>query len=212
MLRQQKVNQIPIALAILACLSLLILFSCSPQDKETTESTTEQTDTEKVAEPETVIKPAEDSEKTETAAKPMIDAANAIAVISTAKGDIEFEFYASDAPNASKNFIKNASEGYYRNEKFHRVEELVIQAGSSLINETQPIEKSDHPLEKGVVLMVTEDGSTVADGDEFLICKDAIVNDGWTILGKVTKGLEVLDSIAKDDKILNITIRERNEE
>ena len=48
--------------------------------------------------------------------------------------------------------------------------------------------------------------------DEFLICKDAIVNEGWTILGKVTKGLEVLDNIVENDKIVNITIRERNAE
>ena len=60
--------------------------------------------------------------------------------------------------------------------------------------------------------MVTEEGSSVADGDEFLICKDAIVNEGWTVLGKVTKGLDVLDSIVKNDKIENITIRERNAE
>ena len=211
MLRQQKINQFPVILVVIACLSLLFLFSCSQQDKKSSEPSTE-----KAAQPETqqtVIKPAEDAEKTEPEAKPMVDPANAIAVIETAKGKIEFEFYASDAPQASKNFIKNANLGNYRTEKFHRVEELLIQAGSSITNETLPIEKSDHPLVKGVVLLAKEPGASVSDGDEFFICRDAIeLDEDYTTLGKVIKGLEVLDSIEENDIIVNITIRERNEE
>lgn len=211
MLNKQRVNRFSFTLIVFVCLSVIILSGCSQQDKKDAEPSTEQPETE-----QTVIKPVEESEKTEpepkAEAKPMIEPANAIAVIETAKGNIEFEFYADDSPQASKNFIKNASMGYYSSEKFHRVEELLIQAGSSLADETLPIEKSDRPLEKGSVVMVTEEGSNVADGDEFLICKDAIVNEGWTVLGKVTKGLEVLDNIVKDEKIVNITIRERNAE
>ena len=144
--------------------------------------------------------------------EPQIDPAKAIAVIETAKGNIEFEFYATDAPNTSKHFIKNASKGFYRNEPFHRVEELIVQAGSSFSNETLPIEKSDKPLERGVVLMAKEEGATVSDGDEFFICKDAVLLDGdYTTLGKVINGLDVLDKIIQDDRIVNITIRERSE-
>jgi cyclophilin family peptidyl-prolyl cis-trans isomerase len=209
MLKQQRINQFPIALLVITCLSVIILFGCSQQEKKTSEPSTEQSETQ-----ETVIKPVQETEKTEPEpeAKPMVEPANAIAVIETAKGNIEFEFYADDSPQASKNFIKNASTGYYRSEKFHRVEPLLIQGGSSITDESFPIEKSDLPLEKGSVVMVTEEGSDVADGDEFLICKDAIVNEGWTVLGKVTKGLEVLDKIVKNDKIVDITIRERNTE
>ncbi len=211
MLNHKRINQFPIALLVITCLSAIILFGCSQQEKKTSETDTDQPENQ-----QTVIKPVEESEKTEpepkAEAKPMIEPANAIAVIETAKGNIEFEFYADDAPNASKNFIKNASMGYYRSEKFHRVEELLVQAGSSITDESLPIEKSNLPLEKGSVVMVTEEGSNVADGDEFLICKDAIVNEGWTVLGKVTKGLEVLDNLAENEKIVDITIRERNAE
>ncbi len=207
MLNQQRINQFPIALLVIACLSVISLIGCSQQEKEASETNTEQSETQ-----QTVIKPTPEPEQPKPEAKPMIAPANAIAVIETAKGNIEFEFYADDAPQASKNFIKNASMGYYRSEKFHRVEELLIQAGSSLTDESLPIEKSDRPLEKGSVVMVTEEGSNVADGDEFLICKDPIVNEGWTVLGKVTKGLEVLDNIVANEKIENITIRERNAE
>ena len=214
MLRQQRINQFPVIFLVLTCLFVIFVSGCAQQDQKSTESNTEtegkqETETDS---PQEVIKPAEENEEKQPEAKPQIEPANAIAVIQTAKGNIEFEFFASDAPKASKNFIKNAEIGNYRDEKFHRVNELIIQAGSSFADGTLPIEKSDHPLEKGVVLMVTAEGSSVADGDEFIICKDAIADDGWTILGKVIKGLEVLDSIEENDKIVNITIRERNEE
>ncbi len=209
MLKQRGVNQYSITLVVFITLSVILLLGCSQQDKENSEPSTKQPEAQ-----QSVIKPVQETEKTEPKpeAKPMIEPANAIAVIETAKGNIEFEFYANDAPQASKNFIKNASMGYYRSEKFHRVEPLLIQAGSSITDESLPIEKSDHPLEKGSVVMVTEEGSDVADGDEFIICKDTIVNEGWTILGKVTKGLEVLDSIEENEKIVNITVRERDSE
>lgn len=207
MLRQQITNQFQVIILLLVSLFVISVVGCAPQDQKATESTTE-TDT-----PQEVIKPAEDTEQTEPEANPMVDPANAIAVIKTAKGNIEFEFYATDAPKASKNFITNASRGYYRGEKFHNVDPLFIQAGYTYSNEKLPIETSEHPLEKGTVLMITEEGSNLADGDEFMICKEAIeLDEDWTILGKVIKGLEVLDSIAQNDKIVNITIRERSTE
>ena len=207
MLRLQKTNPFRQALLILTVLFVVFLSSCAQQDKETTESDS-QTDT---SDTQTVVKQTKEPEKKEP--EPQIDPAKAIAVIETAKGNIEFEFYATDAPNTSKHFIKNASMGYYRNEPFHRVEELIIQAGSSFSNETLPIEKSDKPLERGVVLMAKEVGANVSDGDEFFICKDAVALDGdYTTLGKVINGLDVLDKIVLDDKIVNITIRERSED
>ncbi len=213
MLRQQKINQFPIAILVLMCLFVMFVSGCAQQDQKASESDTEAKPETETTTPQEVIKPAEDSEKTEPEAKPMIDPANAIAVIETAKGTIEFEFFASDAPQASKNFIKNAGSGFYRGETFHTVESLYIQAGYSFANDKLPIEKSEHPLEKGTVLMVKEDGASVTDGDEFMICKDSVELDGdQTILGKVINGLDVLDSIEKNEQIVNITIRERNTE
>ncbi|MCY4404533.1 MAG: peptidylprolyl isomerase [Candidatus Poribacteria bacterium] len=213
MLSHQKVKQYPILLIVLSCLSLLFLFSCSQQNKETSETTTEETAQPEAETQQTVIKPAEEPAEAERKIIRDIDPANAIAVIQTAKGNIEFEFYASDAPLASKNFIKNANSANYRNEHFHDVQELFIQAGSKLANDTIPIEKSDHQLVRGVVLLAKTPGETVSDGDEFFICKDAIaLDEDYTTLGKVISGLEVLDSIVKYDKILDITIRERTEE
>ena len=213
MLRLQKTNQFRLALLILTGLFVVFLSSCAQQEKKSSESDSQTDSSETQAETENVVEQAEETEKTELEPKPQIDPAKAIAVIETAKGNIEFEFYAADAPNTSKHFIKNASMGYYRNEPFHHVEELFIQAGSTFANETLPIEKSDKPFEKGVVLMAKDEGADVSDGDEFFICKDTIAQDeDYTTLGKVIKGLDVLDKILQGDKIVNITIRERSEE
>ena len=205
MLRQKIINLISNTFVVFVCLSMIFLFSCSPQEEKEADTTTDS-DTE-----QTVVTDTSETEETEAEVKPQIEAANAIAVIETAKGNIEFEFMATDAPNAAKNFIKNASKGYYKTSSFHTVEDHYVQAGSDLIDDTLPFEKSEHALEKGVVVQVaSEEGASDADGEEFLICKSVVeLEDDFTVLGKVISGLEVLDSIEKDDKIVNITIRER---
>jgi cyclophilin family peptidyl-prolyl cis-trans isomerase len=102
--------------------------------------------------------------------------------------------------------------GYYNNELFHRVESgTLIQAGSRFVRDTTiPIETSDHQPIRGVLAMAKEEGATVAHAAEFFICLDTLELDGeYTLFGKVTKGLEVMDKIEKDDKISKIVIREK---
>ena len=144
-----------------------------------------------------------------SSAKPQIDPATAIAVIETAKGTIEFEFLATEAPETSENFIKNAQVMYYKGEKFNRAEELLIQAGSKLAaGETLPIENGAKEMSRGVVAMAKEVGASVSYASEFFICRgDTILDSDCTIFGKVTSGMDVVDSIVVDDVITNITIR-----
>ena len=146
-----------------------------------------------------------------TAAKPQIDPATAVAVIETAKGTIEFEFLATEAPETSKNFIKNAQVMYYKGEKFNRAEELLIQAGSKLAaGETLPIENGAKEMSRGVVAMAKEEGASVSYASEFFICRDSTILDSdYTIFGNVTSGMDVVDNIAVDDVITNITIRNK---
>ena len=146
-----------------------------------------------------------------TPAKPQIDPATAIAVIETAKGTIEFEFLATEAPETSKNFIKNAQVMYYRGEKFNRAEELLIQAGSKLAaGETLPIENGAKEMSRGVVAMAKEEGASVSYASEFFICRDSTILDSdYTIFGNVITGMDVVDSIVVDDVITNITIRNK---
>ena len=146
-----------------------------------------------------------------TAAKQQIDPATAVAVIETAKGTIEFEFLATEAPETSKNFIKNAQLTYYKGQKFNRAEELLIQAGSKLAaGDTLPIENGAKEMSRGVVAMAKEEGASVSYVSEFFICRDSTILDSeYTIFGNVISGMDVVDSIEQDDAITNITIRSK---
>ena len=199
MLRQQQNKQhrqfASAALFVLATLFATFVLSCAQEEKKAPAPRARRTGTG----------------STITAAKPQIDPATAVAVIETAKGTIEFEFLATEAPETSKNFIKNAQVMYYKGEKFNRAEELLIQAGSKLAaGETLPIENGAKEMARGVVAMAKEEGATVSYASEFFICRDSTILDSdYTIFGNVTSGLDVVDNIAVGDVITNITIRSK---
>ena len=199
MLRQQQNKQqrqfASAALLVLATLFATFVLSCAQEEKKAPAPRARRTGTG----------------STITPAKPQIDPATAIAVIETAKGNIEFEFLATEAPETSKNFIKNAQVMYYKGEKFNRAEELLIQAGSKLAaGETLPIENGAKEMSRGVVAMAKEEGASVSYASEFFICRDSTILDSdYTIFGNVISGMDVVDNIAVDDVITNITIRNK---
>ena len=199
MLRQQQNKQhrqlASAALLVLATLFATFVLSCAQEEKKAPAPRARRTGTG----------------STITAAKPQIDPATAVAVIETAKGTIEFEFLATEAPETSKNFIKNAQVMYYKGEKFNRAEELLIQAGSKLAaGDTLPIENGAKEMSRGVVAMAKEEGASVSYASEFFICRDSTILDSdYTIFGNVISGMDVVDNIVVDDVITNITIRNK---
>jgi len=199
MLRQHQNKQhrqfASAALFVLATLFATFVLSCAQEEQKAPAPRARRTGTG----------------STITAAKPQIDPATAVAVIETAKGNIEFEFLATEAPETSKNFIKNAQVMYYKGEKFNRAEELLIQAGSKLAaGDTLPIENGAKEMSRGVVAMAKEEGTSVSYASEFFICRDSTILDSeYTIFGNVISGMDVVDSIEQDDVITNITIRNK---
>ena len=199
MLRQHQNKQhrqlASAALSVLMTLFATFLLSCAQEEQKAPAPRARRTGTG----------------STITAAKPQIDPATAVAVIETAKGTIEFEFLATEAPETSKNFIKNAQVMYYKGEKFNRAEELLIQAGSKLAaGDTLPIENGAKEMSRGVVAMAKEEGTSVSYASEFFICRDSTILDSeYTIFGNVISGMDVVDSIEQDDVITNITIRSK---
>ena len=199
MLRQRQNKQhrqfASAALLVLATLFATFVLSCAQEEKKAPAPRARRSGTG----------------TTITSAKTQIDPATSVAVIETAKGNIEFEFLATEAPETSKNFIKNAQVEYYKGEKFYRVEELLIQAGSKLAaGETLPIENGAKEMSRGVVAMAKEEGASVSYASEFFICRDeSILDSEYTIFGNVISGMDVVDTIAQDDVITNITIRNK---
>lgn len=139
------------------------------------------------------------------------------AIIKTEKGDMEVEFYHSDAPNTVKNFIKLSEEGFYNGLTFHRViPDFVIQGGCPEgTGVGGPGYKIDCELDgenqyhdRGVLSMAHAGRNT--GGSQFFICysrnNTAHLDRNHTCFGKVVKGLDVIDDIREGDKILEVQV------
>lgn len=143
-----------------------------------------------------------------------------VAVIETEKGTIVFKFYEEDAPKTVANFKKLANEKFYDGLTFHRVVKeprpFVIQGGCPLGNGTggpgytikAEFNKQKH-LE-GAVAMARSAHPDSA-GSQFYIClaPQPFLDGQYTVFGQVIEGMDVVHQIAKDDKMLKVTIEKR---
>ena len=142
------------------------------------------------------------------------------AVISTTMGDVEVSLYGKDAPNAVENFVTLARRGFYNGILFHRVaKNFLIQAGDPSTKhdknkldwgmggesifgsgfETELNTKSAvyrNGYTRGTLAMANRGPGT--NTSQFFIClAEAIKLDKeWTIFGRVSKGMEVVDAIS----------------
>ena len=144
------------------------------------------------------------------------------AVIKTPKGDIELELYPNDAPKTVTNFATLAKNGFYDCLTFHRYEPgFVIQGGDPSGNGTggESIYGSEFEDElnantasyqagyKQGVLAMANRGPNTNSSQFFIMLED---NDtlpkNYTIFGKVTAGIDVVQSIRAGDEITKIEI------
>lgn len=157
-----------------------------------------------------------------TAPKIMIDPTKQyIATIKTDKGDIVVELSAKDAPITVNNFVTLARAGFYNDLKFHRVEPgFVIQGGDPKGDGTGgpgytiPAEiKLLHG--KGAIAMArlgdAQNPRRDSSGSQFYLTLAATphLDGAYTAFGQVTKGIEVVEKIARGDVIQTIVIEEK---
>jgi cyclophilin family peptidyl-prolyl cis-trans isomerase len=148
-----------------------------------------------------------------------------VAVIKTNMGTIELELFPKEAPKAVENFTKLANKGYYNGVIFHRViDGFMIQGGDptgtgrggesiwgdTFQDEISPNLKFDKP---GLLAMANAGPNT--NGSQFFITLAATpwLNGHYTIFGKVTKGMDVVEAIGKvktskpsDKPLKNVTM------
>ena len=125
------------------------------------------------------------------------------ATLKTNKGEITIEFFDAQAPKTVANFTKLAKDGFYDGVKFHRViKGFMIQGGDPEgTGRGGPGYKFDDEsfegdYTRGTVAMANAGPNT--NGSQFFIMhKDNNLPKNYTIFGKVTKGLDVVDKIAE---------------
>jgi len=133
--------------------------------------------------------------------------------IDTAFGRIVIELLPKVAPRSVAQFLSLVHERFYDGTTFHRViAGVLIQGGDPLSRDTTaadvgyggledrrlPLEPSDTPFERGSVGMARDyrpDGGSC----QFFILLDRVeaLDHRYTVLGRVTRGLEVAEKIAR---------------
>ncbi len=129
------------------------------------------------------------------------------AVIQTSMGDLTVEFFSDTAPVTVNNFVSLSNDGYYDNIIFHRViSGFMIQGGDPSGTGHGEYGKfpgytfedelnNQQPYEKGILAMANAGPNT--NGSQFFIMHvDYPLPYQYTIFGKVTDGLDVIDAIA----------------
>ena len=155
-----------------------------------------------------------------------------VAVISTKFGDMVVEFYPNVAPMHVESFTVLANEGYFDGTTFHRViPGFVIQGGDpnsknddrlthgtggragkffGIGDENDsntwliPQEFNEISHVKGILSMARTNDPNSASS-QFFICHDDanLLDNNYTVFGKVIDGLDVIDSVVNVDRDQN---------
>lgn len=137
-----------------------------------------------------------------------------VAVIETSKGNFEIAILKKDVPQHSNRFMKLVKAGKYKDDKFVKAESWVVQAGA-IADDLKPLEiEKANGLDAargavGMARLVDEKSAT----SSFFVIKEISpsVAESYTIFGYVVKGMDVVDSLDKDDVITGSSLRKSNE-
>jgi cyclophilin family peptidyl-prolyl cis-trans isomerase len=129
------------------------------------------------------------------------------ATMQTNQGPIEIELFDDDAPKTVENFKKLANDGFYNGVIFHRViPDFMIQGGDPTGTGTGgpgyqfEDEFNDHKVERGALAMANA-GPNTNGSQFFIVTADACpwLDGKHTVFGRVTSGLDVVDTIEQVD-------------
>ncbi|HET7554373.1 MAG TPA: peptidylprolyl isomerase [Gaiellaceae bacterium] len=127
------------------------------------------------------------------------------ATLHTNHGAIELELFEADAPKTVDNFRKLAGEGFYDGVVFHRViPDFMIQGGDPTgtgmggPGYTFEDEPNDHGVVRGVLAMANA-GPNTNGSQFFIVTADATpwLDGKHTVFGRVTNGMDVVDTISQ---------------
>lgn len=133
--------------------------------------------------------------------------------IQTSTGKIVIELDAEKAPKTVQNFVQYVNEGFYNGTVFHRViPDFMIQGGGFTVEMEQKAAprkvenegRNGLKNDRGTIAMARTADPHSASSQFFINHRDnAALNypspdgAGYTVFGKVTQGMDVVDRIAK---------------
>ena len=133
----------------------------------------------------------------------------------TSKGNIELELDKVKAPESVNNFLQYAKDGFYNGTVFHRVIRGFMIQGGGFTTELerkqtrQPIQNeafNQLKNERGTIAMARTNAPHSATSQFFIntvnnkplnFTRKSMNGWGYAVFGKVTKGMDVVDSIER---------------
>ena len=144
------------------------------------------------------------------------------ATIDTSKGTIVAELFDTEVPNTVANFEKLANSKFYDGTRFHRViDDFMIQGGDPLSKDAAnprvgtggpgytikcETDRNTHRHVAGTLSMAHAGKDT--GGSQFFICHSPQphLDRKHTVFGQVTKGMDVVNAIRKNDVVNSIRV------
>jgi cyclophilin family peptidyl-prolyl cis-trans isomerase len=144
---------------------------------------------------------------------------NRTAVLETDAGTIKFELLEDEAPKTAENFRLLAERGYYNGTIFHRVAAgFMIQGGDpkgdgtggqtatgtmlpNEVNRTSPLYQGGY--RRGLVAMANKGRPETGSSQFFIMHQTYPLQPVYTIFGRVTDGIDVVDKIATAPTTMN---------
>jgi peptidylprolyl isomerase/peptidyl-prolyl cis-trans isomerase B (cyclophilin B) len=139
------------------------------------------------------------------------------AVVTMEKGgEFTIDFFPEDAPKTVENFVTLSKKGFYDGLTFHRVQPGVLVHGGDPRGDgsggpgyTIKAESNKQKHVRGAVAMARLVSPDTAGSQFYITLAPATELDGqYTVFGKVTSGMDVVDKIALGDKIKTVKIVE----
>src|SRR4029078_68546 len=136
------------------------------------------------------------------------------AVVTTSKGSFTIELLPEEAPLTVDNFVQLARRGYYRGIVFHRVvPNFVVQVGDPRGDGSGGpgyeirCEINEASYDRAAVGMALSGKDT--GGSQWFVthAPQPHLDGGYTVFGRVIKGMEIVDSIVRGDSITSIMVR-----
>lgn len=138
-----------------------------------------------------------------------------VATVATTRGTFEAELLSREAPMTVESFASLARRGFFDGTTIHRVvPDFVVQAGDprgdgtggpdyALRDELNPL-----PYVRGRVGMALSGPDTGGSQWFVTLSRQPHLDGAYTVFGEVTAGMDVIERIEQNDRLLSVRVRE----